>query len=55
MILTDKGEGVVLEVSLELGEGPVGSLVNGLFRASKVEGLDTSGGLEGGRRVSVRL
>ena len=34
--VADEGESVVLEVVLELGEGPVAALVDDLLRASKV-------------------
>lgn len=40
--VTDEGEGVVLEVLLELGKGPVRSLKDGLLGAGKVDGLDAS-------------
>lgn len=35
----NESEGIVLEIVLELGEGPVAALVNGLLGASEVEGL----------------
>jgi hypothetical protein len=38
----DESECVVLEVVLELSEGPVSSLVDDLFGACKVEGFDTT-------------
>ena len=40
--VANQSEGVVLEVLLELGEGPVASLVDNLFGASEVKGLDTA-------------
>ena len=40
--VADEGEGVVLEVLLELGDGPVAALVDDLLGAVKVEGLDAA-------------
>jgi hypothetical protein len=40
--VADEGEGVVLEVLLELGDGPVAALVDDLLGAGEVEGLDTT-------------
>lgn len=44
--VTNEGKGVVLEVILELGEGPVTTFVNCFFCASKVKGLYTASTLE---------
>jgi len=44
--VTNEGKGVVLEVILELGEGPVTAFVNGFFCASKIKGLHTASTLE---------
>jgi hypothetical protein len=43
--IADEGESVVLEVVVELGEGPVAALVDDLFGARKVERLDATNGL----------
>jgi hypothetical protein len=40
--VTDEGEGVVLEVLLQLRQRPVSSLEDGLLGTGKVEGLDSS-------------
>jgi len=40
--VTDESEGVVLEVLLELGDGPVGTLVDDLLGTSEVKSLDTT-------------
>jgi hypothetical protein len=48
--VTDHGKGLTLEVVLELLSGPVGTLVDGLLGTGKVEGLDTTDGLEGNKR-----
>lgn len=40
--IADESEGVVLEVVLELGQGPVAPLVDDLLRASEVKGLDAT-------------
>ena len=40
--IADEGEGVVLEVVLELGQGPVTPLVDDLLRASEVKSLDST-------------
>ena len=42
--VTDESKSVVLEVVLELSQGPVASLVNNLLGASKVKSLDTTSG-----------
>jgi hypothetical protein len=44
--VTNEGKTIVLEVVLELGEGPVTALVDGFFCASKVKGLDTTSTLD---------
>ena len=40
--VANESKSVILEVVLELGEGPVTSLVDDLLSASKVQGLDTA-------------
>ena len=40
--IADEGEGVVFEVVVKLGKGPVAALVDDLLRARKVEGLDAT-------------
>ena len=40
--VADESEGVVLEVVLELGQGPVTPLVDDLLRASEVQSLDST-------------
>ena len=42
--VADKSEGIVLEVVLELGKGPVASLIDNLLGASEVQSLDTTNG-----------
>jgi hypothetical protein len=41
--VANEGEGIVLEVVLELGKRPVASLKDGLLGACKVESLDATG------------
>ena len=45
--IANEGERVVLEVVLQLGEGPVAALVDDLLAARKVERLDATNGLRG--------
>ena len=40
--VADESKGVILEVVVKFGEGPVRALVNDLLSASEVEGLDTT-------------
>lgn len=40
--IADKGEGVVFEVVVKPGKGPVAALIDNLVRASKVESLDAT-------------
>lgn len=50
--IADEGEGVVFEVVVESGKGPVAALIDDLVRARKVEGLDATRREGLGRRVS---
>lgn len=40
--IANEGEGVVFEVVVKLGKGPVAALIDNLLRARKVEGLDAT-------------
>ena len=40
--VANEGEGVVLEVVLELGERPVAALVDNFWGTSKIESLDAT-------------
>ena len=43
--ITDESKRVVLEVVVQLGEGPVAALIDDLLGARKVERLDATNGL----------
>lgn len=43
--IANEGKGIVFEILLELGQGPVATLVDDLLGSSKIESLDASGTL----------
>lgn len=40
--IANERKGIILQVLLELGQRPVGTLVNGFLRPRKIERLDTT-------------